>query len=178
MATCKLDGFDKTEKFENQYGWINKDTQEITINEPRILETLTHNTDPIARQIAAMTPLHEITHREINKNKIFIGTTDEVKAVNLAAQGLMAEVENNLNIDPKIKALILKRMQSYADKVKEGDTYDEFLTVYTELMALTGINSKKWNNLAGMRQVMSNIFQSKYLGKGKWANVVNPFNNV
>ena len=179
MATCKLEGFDKTKKFEDQYGWINKDTQDITINEPRILETLTHNIDPIARQIAAMTPLHEITHREINTKKIFIGTEEEVRNVNLAAQGLLAEVEMltaNGTIQKEIGDLVIKRMKKYAKEIKKGGTYDEFLTTYTELMALTGINTKQWTNLSGMRQVMSDIF--KMVGKGEWATVVNPFNKT
>ena len=148
MATCKVEGFDKNKSFEDQYGWINKETGEITINEPRILETLTHNVDPYARQIAAMTPLHELTHREINTKKIFIGTTEEKRLVNLAAQGLLAEVS----------------------------TYDEFLTTYTELMAMTGINPKKFTNLSGMRQVLDNVFSK--LGKEQWGKIVNPFNTT
>ena len=32
MATCKVEGFDKNKNFEDQYGWINKETGEITIN--------------------------------------------------------------------------------------------------------------------------------------------------
>ena len=167
MATCKVEGFDKNKSFEEQYGWINKETGEITINEPRILETLTHNVDPYARQIAAMTPLHELTHREINTKKIFIGTKEEKNLVNLAAQGLLSEVEAlvaNGTIKKELGDLVLGRMKKYAKQVPEGGTYDEFLTAYTELMAMTGINPKKFTNLSGMRQVLDNVFSK--LGKG------------
>ena len=179
MATCKVEGFDKNKNFEDQYGWINKETGEITINEPRILETLTHNVDPYARQIAAMTPLHELTHREINNKKIFIGTQEEKRLVNLAAQGLLAEVEAlvaNGTIKKELGELVLNRMKKYAKQVPEGGTYDEFLTAYTELMAMTGVNPKRFTNLSGMRQVLDNIFSK--LGKEQWGKIVNPFNTT
>ena len=187
MATCNIDGLDPTKKFPNQYGWINNKTGHITYNQPAIISTLTHNIDPIARQIAAMTPLHELTHRAINERKIFMGTPQEIQAADLAAQGLMAEVENlaiSGNISKEIANVILPRMNRYAAKIKAAEkkgvkiTYDEFITVYTELMALTGINSKKWNNVDGMRQVLSNIFKDpEGPGKGQWSKIIDPFNS-
>ena len=179
MAKCKVKGFDKTQSFENQYGWYNEDTGNITINEPRIYETLATNVDPYARQIAALTPLHELTHREIATKKLFIGTDQEKLNVNLAAQGLLEEIQvltANGTIKKALGELFIKRIEGYSKQVKEGGTYDEFLTSYVELMVMTGINSKKWTNLAGMRQVLDDVFRK--VGKDKWSKIVNPFNTT
>ena len=176
MAKCKVKGFDKNKSFENQYGWYNEDTGDITINQPAIYKTLTTNTDPYARQIAAMTPLHELTHREIATKKIFVGTEQEKRNVNLAAMGLLEEIKQltaNGTINENLGKLIIERMEGYA---VDGKSYDEFLTTYVEAMMMTGINPKRFYNLAGMRQVMDDIFRK--VGKEQWSKIVNPFNTT
>jgi len=151
----------KEEDFMSKPGWINNKTGEMIINKDVINAILDYSPSTVEAAIAAVTPLHELTHSAINKEKIFIREGEDLKLVQKAAKGLEDRLQHMLDLgtikNTELLDKVLKRMRGYASS-KNVD-FSEFLTTYGEAMLLGGIDMGTTFVLPGIKRLLFNAFK-------------------
>ena len=151
----------KEEDFMSKPGWINNKTGDMIINKDVINAILDYSPSTVEAAIAAVTPLHELTHSAINKEKIFIREGEDLKLVQKAAKGLEDRLQHMLDLgtikNTELLDKILKRMRGYASS-KNVD-FSEFLTTYGEAMLLGGIDMGTTFVLPGIKRLLFNAFK-------------------
>ncbi len=151
----------KEEDFLSKPGWINNRTGEMVINNDLINAILDYSPSTIEATIAAITPLHELTHSAINKEKIFIREGENLNLVQRAAKGLQDRLQQKIDTgaikDTELLQEILERMKRYGS-AKNVD-FTEFLTTYGEAMLLGGLDMKTNFIMPAMKRLLFNTFK-------------------
>ena len=147
-------------KFSENAGWVSKDRQTIVINQNSIqVANMLAGTSSTQALINSITPLHELTHQEINSKKVFTRGKDSKRKAKLAAEGMKGVLLDKLNSGELSESRyneIIKRI----DTVDKANYFDEILTTFSESLILGEISSSDAAFLYGMKSFLSNMFST------------------
>jgi len=130
---------------------------------------------------AAIAPLHEVMHDEIDRRKIFSGIFPEAKNAALGITNYLTTMMEEGNLDRGVYDKMMNVLKKYnidSDTKAEDKDVDvsEILTVLGEAVLGGYINSSDIANMHGLKSFMNNLFQKKFGNLGKAVvDITDPF---
>ena len=176
----------QADKIRNNYAFVNESANQIVINQKKIYDGIAgqiaitdkgkiiglQTASSYERFRAAISPLHELMHMDINGKKIFSGIFKQAKAATNSMLDVLGKKVQQGTLDEKaynrIKNIIDK---AYTDEKGEVNV-DEILTTIGEAVMAGEIKPSAFADIHGMKYFLNNLFRKRFPGI---ASVMDPF---
>jgi len=174
-------------RLRNSYAFVNETTNQLVANNTKVFDSVAgqiaitdttgkiislQTADSYERFRAAISPLHELLHMEINSKKVFSDLFPEAKAATESMLNVLGKkVQQGLfpeKVYNRIKNVIDK---AYTDENGVVDV-DEILTVIGESIIAGDIKQSMFADMHGMKYFLNGLFRKRFPAI---AGIMDPF---